>query len=99
MNATDVTFRQVLIGARNNPELGIPASYIQVEHGIDELEANWDGFAHTSDNYGVTFKSKKEIYLEFANALNEYLEFIGEPLPFQVGPKVSANRRRSSTVE
>ena len=83
MKATDITFDQIRIGARNNPCLGVPASYMQVEYGIKELEACWDGFAHTSDDYGVTFKSKKEIYLEFANALNEYLEYLGESIPVE----------------
>ena len=78
MRATDVTFDQMRIGARNNPELGVLTSYLQVEYGIKELEACWDGFADTNDNYGVTFKSKKEIYFEFADALNEYLEYLGE---------------------
>ena len=78
MKATDVTFDQMRIGARNNPELGVLTSYLQVEYGIRELEACWDGFADTNDNYGMTFKSKKEIYLEFADALNEYIEYLGE---------------------
>jgi hypothetical protein len=78
MKATDVTFDQMRIGARNNPELGVLTSYLQVEYGIKELEACCDGFADTNDNYGMTFKSKKEIYLEFADALNEYIEYLGE---------------------
>ena len=85
MKATDITFEQMLRGARNNPELGIPASYMQVEYGLSELEACWDGFAHTSDNYDQTFKSRKEIYFGFADALNEYLEYLGESVPVQVG--------------
>lgn len=85
MKATDITFEQMRIGARNNSELGVPASYIQVEYGMSDLEACWDGFAHTSDNYGVTFKSKKEIYLEFASALNEYIEHLGESIPVSLG--------------
>jgi len=85
MRATDITFEQMRIGARNNSELGVPASYMQVEYGLSELEACWDGFAHTSDNYGVTFKSKKAIYLEFANALSEYIEAMGESVPVTLG--------------
>jgi len=85
MRATDITFEQMRIGARNNSELGVPASYMQVEYGLSELEACWDGFAHTTDNYGVTFKSKKAIYLEFANALSEYIEAMGESVPVTLG--------------
>lgn len=91
MKATDITFDQIRIGARNNPELGVPASYIQVEFGLKELEACWDGFAHTSDNYGVIFRSRKTIYIEFANALNEYLEHLGEFVPVTLGPQISSN--------
>lgn len=85
MKATDITFHQVQIGARNNPKLGVPASYIQVEYGIRELEACWDGFAHTSDNYGLSFPSRKEVYLEFADALSEYIEHLGESIPVSLG--------------
>jgi hypothetical protein len=85
MIASEIAFEQMRIGARNNPELGVPTSYMQVEYGIKELEACWDGFANTSDDFGVTFRSKKEIYLGFANALNEYLEYLGESVPVQVG--------------
>jgi hypothetical protein len=85
MLASFVTFEQMRRAARNNPELGVPASYLQVEYGLSELEACWDGFVHTSDAYGQTFKSRKEIYLEFANALSEYLEYLGEQIPVSLG--------------
>ena len=85
MRATDITFDQMRIGARNNSDLGVPASYIQVEYGLADLEACWDGFAHTSDNYGQTFRSRKAIYTEFANALNEYIEYLGESIPLALG--------------
>jgi hypothetical protein len=85
MLASEVTFDKMRIVARNNPELGVPSSYMQVEYGLEELEACWDGFVHTSDNYGQEFKSRKQICLEFANALNEYLEFLGESVSLKVG--------------
>jgi len=79
MKATEITFDQIQIGAKNNTNLGMSCSYMQVEFGLSELEACWDGFAHTSDNYGLTFKSKKEIYLAFADALNNYIEHLDCP--------------------
>ena len=91
MKASDLTFKQMLTGARNTQELGIAASYMQVEYGLSELEASWDGFVHTLDHVGQTFKSRKAIYLEFANALNEYFEYLGEPLPVKMGSKVSTD--------
>ena len=85
MLASDVSFEQMRRAARNNPELGVPASYLQVEYGLAELEACWDGFVHTSDHYTQHFKTRKAIYLEFANALSEYLEYLGEQIPVSLG--------------
>jgi len=92
MLASDVTFEQMRRAARNLEELGVPASYMQVEYGLNELEACWDGFVHTSDHYGQTFKTKKEIHLEFANGLNEYLEYLGESIPDSLGRAIHSNR-------
>ena len=85
MIASDVTFEQMRRASRNLPELGVPASYMQVEYGLSELEACWDGFVHTSDAYHQSFKTRKEIHQEFANALNEYLEYLGESIPVEMG--------------
>jgi hypothetical protein len=85
MIASDVTFDQMRRASRNLHELGVAASYLQVEYGLDELEACWDGFVHTSDAYQQTFKTRKEIHQEFANALNEYLEYLGESVPVSLG--------------
>jgi hypothetical protein len=85
MIASEVTFDKMRIVARNNPELGIPVSYMQVEYGLKELEACWDGFVHTSDAYGQEFSSRKQICLEFSNALNEYLESLGEQVSITLG--------------
>jgi hypothetical protein len=99
MKASDVSFSQILIGARNNPELGLPAGYIQVEYGLKELEACWDGFAHTSDEYDLTFKSRKEIYTEFTDALNDYIDYLGESAYLKMGSKVSWHSRAGSPLE
>ena len=85
MFASDVTFEQMRRASRNLSELGVPASYMQVEYGLAELEACWDGFIHASDTYGQTFKTRKAIYQEFANALSEYLEYLGESVPLEMG--------------
>jgi hypothetical protein len=85
MLASEVTFEQMRRASRNLSELGVPASYMQVEYGLAELEACWDGFVHTSDAYDQSFKTRKAIYQEFANALSEYLEYLGESIPLKVG--------------
>lgn len=85
MLASAATFEQMRKGARNLPELGIPCSYLQVEYGLSELEACWDGFVHSSDRYNQTFKTRKAIYLEFAFALGEYLGYLGETVSIPLG--------------
>jgi hypothetical protein len=85
MKASEVTFEQMRRAARNNPDLGVPASYLQVEYGLAELEACWDGFVHTSDHYEQHFKTRKAIYEEFASAISDYLEYLGEQIPVSLG--------------
>lgn len=72
-------------GALTNRILAEATSFIQVEYGISELQASWDGFVQTSDHYGQNYKSRKEVYAEFANALADYIKFIGESSPDKVG--------------
>ena len=92
MIASQVSFDQMMRVAAGNPDLGVAASYLQVEYGLSELLACWDGFVHTSDAYGQEFKSRKQICLEFSNALNEYLEYLGEQVPDSLGQAISPNR-------
>ena len=85
MLASDVSFEQMRSAARNNSELGVLASYLQVEYGLSELEACWDGFVHTSDAFELTFENKKHVCLEFADALDDYLSYQGERIPISLG--------------
>jgi hypothetical protein len=57
-------------------DLGIILSFFQVEFGLDELRASWDGFTHTSDYYDIEFTSKKQICEKFTEALNDYREYL-----------------------
>ena len=90
MIASDLTFEQMRRASRKDPSLSVPCSYLQVEYGMSELLACWEGFVDTSVYYGQTFKNRKEIYQEFANALTEYLEFLGEPIPESLGQEISS---------
>lgn len=85
MIASDVSFPQMMRVAAGNKTLALAASYLQVEYGLGELQACWEGFTHTSDNYDQTFKSRKQVCEEFSNALNEYIEYLGESSHLQVG--------------
>lgn len=75
----------MMLEAITNRVLAEATSFIQVEYGISELHACWDGFVHTSDNYDQEFKSRKQICAEFANALADYIEYLGEPSPQSLG--------------
>lgn len=92
MIASQVTFAQMRRVASGNPELGVSASYLQVEYGLSELEACWEGFVHTSDAFELTFKNRKHVCLEFADALNEYLDYLGEQVPESLGQEISSHR-------
>ena len=85
MNASQCSFDQMMIAAAGSFPLAEATSYIQVEYGLDELKACWDGFVHTSDAYGQTFTTRKQICAEFTHALSEYIEYLGESLSHKVG--------------
>jgi hypothetical protein len=78
MIASQVTFEQMKRYAANNPDLGEATSFLQVEYGISELHACWDGFVHTSDAFNQEFKSRKQVCAEFTYALTEYIDYLGE---------------------
>jgi hypothetical protein len=86
MDASQCSFEQMMIAAAGSFTLAEATSFIQVEYGLNELKACWDGFVHTSDAYGQTFKSRKQICAEFTDALSEYIEFLGESIHLEVGP-------------
>ena len=85
MIASQVTFEQMMRVGAGNRDLGLATSYIQVEYGIDELHACWDGFTHTSDTFEQTFKSRKQVCDEFTYALTEYIDYLGESSFIEVG--------------
>jgi len=87
MNASQCTFTHMMRVASGNPWLAHATSYMQVEHGIQELQAAWDGFVDTSDHYQMSFKSRKDICNNFANALAEYIQYL-EPISNPLGQTV-----------
>ena len=76
MKASSITFESMMRFAAGNFTLAEATSFIQVEHGIKELEACWDGFVDTSDDAGLEFKNKKEVCEAFAEALHEYILYL-----------------------
>jgi hypothetical protein len=85
MRASKCTFNDMMIAAIGNLQLGTSTSFIQVEFGLAELETCWSGFVDSSDHFGLDFTSKKHVFNEFASALSDYIEFLGEPTSIKVG--------------
>jgi hypothetical protein len=85
MIASDVTFDSMMRFAAGNTNLGEATSFLQVEYGKSDLVACWDGFVHTSDNAGLTFKDRKSICNEFTAALSDYILYLDESAPLSLG--------------
>jgi hypothetical protein len=84
MVASQVTFEQMMRVAAGDSGLAHATSFMQVEYGVSELLATWDGFVDTSDRYQVTFKNRKDVCNNFANALSEYIQYL-EPTSNPLG--------------
>ena len=78
------TFAQMRKYATGKWEMSKALSFIQVEMGLDDLEACWDGFLDTSEDYGDVFTDESHLYQKFTEALNEYAEYL-EPTFNEMG--------------
>ena len=85
MRASDITFESMMRFAAGNFTLAEATSFIQVEYGIDDLHACWDGFVDTSDHAGLEFKDRKTICNEFTAALSDYITYLDESSPLTLG--------------
>lgn len=84
MNITQCSFEQMMTVAAGNKKLAEVTSFMQVEYGIDELRASWNGFVDTSKHFGIEFKTRKHLCEEFAIALAEYVKYL-EPQSHEMG--------------
>jgi hypothetical protein len=62
--------------ASGNFTLAEATSFLQVEYGVDDLRACWDGFVDTSDYAGLVFRNKKDVCEHFAEALHDYIMYL-----------------------
>ena len=85
MIASKCTFEQMMTTAAGNFLLAEATSFVQVEYGMDDLKASWQGFVDTSDEHNMEFKSRKDICINFAHALSNYIEYLEESSPLSVG--------------
>ena len=85
MKASDITFESMMRFAANNFLLAQATSYFQVEFGIAELRACWDGFVDTSNNAELNFKDRVVLCNEFTAALSDYIIYLDEEAPLSLG--------------
>ena len=85
MKASDITFESMMRFAAGNFTLAEATSFLQVEYGMSELRACWDGFVDTSNNAELTFKNRKHLCNEFTAALSDYIIFIDDEAPLSLG--------------
>ena len=74
MKASDVSFDNMRKIACSMPDLGRLISFIQIEFGLKELESHWQGFVDVSDNYDLTFTTKRRVCRDFYEILSEFVE-------------------------
>ena len=85
MKASDITFESMMRFAAGNFTLAEATSFLQVEYGMSELRACWDGFVDTSNNAELTFKDRKTLCNEFTAALSDYIIFLDDEAPLSLG--------------
>ena len=85
MKASEITFESMMRFAAGNFTLAEATSFLQVEYGMSELRACWDGFVDTSNNAELTFKDRKTLCNEFTAALSDYIIFLDDEAPLSLG--------------
>lgn len=78
MRASECSFDDLMEIGHGSPTLSVLLSYVQVEHGLKDLQASWEGFTDSSDYGGEKFSNKYEICLNFGNSLLELI--VDEPI-------------------
>ena len=81
MKPSACSFEQMMTIRSDIPMLADRTSWMQVEFGLNELKASWQGFVDITDDCGMEFKTRKQICTEFSEALTEYIDYLIEPVP------------------
>ena len=74
MKAGEMTLHDVRRIAAEVVDLNMAISFIQVEWGLKDLEACWDGFRDSADHFNQHFDDEHDCALQFCLALNEFAE-------------------------
>lgn len=74
MEACSITLDDVRRLALTVRELALALSYVQVEEGLLELEACWEGFCDSSNHFGTKFDDEWDCAWQFGVSLRELYE-------------------------
>lgn len=74
MKAGDMTLYDIRRMASGIVDLNLAISFIQVEWGLNELEACWDGFCDSTDHFNQHFDNELDCARQFGLALNDFAE-------------------------
>lgn len=62
--------------ARNNRQLGLNTSLVQVEYGLETLGEFWAAYSDFCDRHGETFETEEELAEDFAKEAEDHMEFL-----------------------
>ena len=69
MTLNDV--RQLAAGLR---DLSLTLSFVQVEEGLSELEACWDGFRDAANHFNQEFDDERDCAVQFGLSVADFYE-------------------------
>lgn len=69
MTLTDV--RRLAAGLR---DLSLTLSFVQVEEGLSELEACWDGFRDAANHFNQEFDDERDCAVQFGLSVADFYE-------------------------
>ena len=74
MKAGNITLDEVRHLAKGIEGLNIVLSFIQVEEGISELEACWDGFRDAANYFNQEFDDERDCAIQFGLSAADFYE-------------------------
>lgn len=75
MKAGDMTLNDVRRLAAGIEELNLALSFVQVEEGLSELEACWDGFRDATTHFEQEFDDERDCAVQFGLSIADFYEF------------------------
>ena len=74
MKAGDMTLNDVRQLAAGLRDLSLTLSFVQVEEGLSELEACWDGFRDAANHFNQEFDDERDCAVQFGLSVADFYE-------------------------